>query len=40
MFEDMTISAVQLLIVTFWIVLIFLVLWGASWLRSLKYVKN
>jgi hypothetical protein len=39
MFEDMAVAAVQLLIVTFWIVIVFLALWGAWWLRSLKHVK-
>jgi hypothetical protein len=39
MFEDMAVSAVQMLIVTFWIVLIVLVIWGALWLRSLKHLK-
>jgi hypothetical protein len=40
MFEDMAVSAAQLLIVTFWIALISLVFWGAWWLRSLRHVKG
>jgi len=40
MFEDMAVSAVQLLIVMFWIVIVFMVVWGALWLRSLRHVKK
>ncbi len=40
MFEDMAVAAVQLLIVTFWIMIVFMVVWGAWWLRSFWHVKK
>jgi hypothetical protein len=40
MFEDMAVSAVQLLIVMFWAVIVFMVIWGALWLRSLRHIKE
>jgi len=40
MLEDMAVSAAQLLIIMFWIALIFMVIWGTWWLRSLRHVKS
>jgi len=40
MFENMAVSAVQLLIIMFWAVIVFMVIWGALWLRALRHVKK
>jgi len=40
MLEDMALSAAQLLVILFWTTLVFIVFWGAWWLRSLRSAKG
>jgi len=40
MFEDMAVSAVNMLIIMFWTILVFMLISGAVWLRSLRHTKK
>jgi hypothetical protein len=40
MFEDLAISAVEMLLVMFWAAIFFMVVWGTAWMHSLRHVKE
>ncbi len=39
MFEDLALSALDLLLIMFWTAIAFIVVWGALWMRWTRHAK-